>query len=408
MPEEQTITAPVQSNPVSSGSETSVAPGMDASLDSALEKMFNNNPAPTPNEKPTEAPKPSSEKPVESKPEVTPQSDKTVSSNDPLPDPEKLDSNPPKKQDGWTSLKNNYKRAHKIIADKDGEIAKLKTSLSERGQATTQEVEALKKQVEELSGFRAMIDIEADPEFTSKFDAPIEKNVTSIKEMLRGMDVSDDIIEKVDFSNPQLMDEIINHVTTHRDKFTAKKLERKVQDLLDLTDKRNETLTEQKSKHKEYLENKKKESFTKNAEMEGKTIKRLEELSKNIPFLNKMNPKEGAIQAEIDQVNKFNEMVALRNNQIKEVLKEMESPEGKANAAVASVAAQHLNSVVKAQQEKISKLEEELKKISGASSESEKTRNPSTPRASNGQWKNSDGTVKSVDEAMKDFFGASR
>lgn len=400
MPEEiQTNPSPAQSDQVQSASSANMLNDGDPSLDLALDKMFNNHPVPDEKPpKPVEPPEPGKEKASEPKVEAVQKQDKPDESKEPIIDPDKIDNSPAKRQEGWMSLKNNLKRANKISQEREQEIAKLKSVLSERGETTNKEVENLKKQVQELTAFRAMVDIQADPEFVNKYDAPIEKNILGIKEMLKGMEVSDAIVDKVDFSNTKLMEDIINHVGEHKDKFTARKLERKVQDLLDLSEKRDETIIEHKSKHKEYLENKKKESFTKNAETEGRIIKRLESVAKNISFLNKMAPKEGATEAEIQQVDKHNDFVQAMSQKVQEVLA-MRTPEEEVDKAVAAVGAHFLNGKYQEAMKQVESLQNEIKKISNVSSETEKTKPSSTPkRSSNGH-----GEVQDLDSALEEF-----
>lgn len=415
MPEEiQQNPSTPQAASVQSASNANIIlpPDADPSLDNALEKMFNNNPEPIPNEKPIEESKPNSDKPVEIKTETTPKQDKNVINNDPLPDPDKIENNVPKKQDGWNSLKNNYKRAHKVIAERDQEIIKLKSSLSERGEISNKEVEALKKQIQELSGYRAMIDIQADPEFVSKFDAPFNKNVESIKSMLEDMNVSKEVIKGVNFSDTKYMKYLIGLVMTNKDTYTpdqlytSKKLQTKIEDLIELSEKRDESIMDQKTKHKEYLENKKKESFTKTAETEGKMIKRLEEVGKNIPFLNKMDVKEGATSAEIENVDKHNKMVDAMSQKVQQVLK-MDLPEQKAEVAIAAVASHYFNAQLKDARDKIASLENELKKISAVSSDAERTRQPAggTTRRSH---VNGNGEIKDVDTSLNEYFAGLR
>jgi hypothetical protein len=143
-----------------------VAPNIDSELDAALDKAFSSQPEPQPNEPkapPVENKAPSNQTPPEPK-----KLDKPIQEDKPLVSPESLDKDPPKKQEGWTALKNDYKRAHKIIESRDGEIVRLKAAIAEKGTTSQKEVETLKSQIEELSRFRAMVDIQADPEFVSK------------------------------------------------------------------------------------------------------------------------------------------------------------------------------------------------------------------------------------------------
>jgi len=407
MPDPTTQPNPAPSVPPSSvpvqGEPPGVGPDIDNELDDALTKAFSSNqpPAASNEEKP---------KPVENKVENnSPQpeqkkSDKPVAEDKPLPKPESLEKDPPKKQDGWTSLKNNYTRAHKTIEARDAEITKLKATLAEKGTVSQKEVDTLKSEIDELRKFRAMVDIQADPEFVSKYDQPIEKSVGTIKGMLKEMNVSQEIIDQIDFTNTKLMDDIINHVGQHKDNFTARKLQRKVEELLDLAEKRDETLAEHKDNHKKYIEDKKKETFTRTAEEEGKIIKRLESIAemedkdgnKTFPFLRKIEPKEGSTQLEIDQMNNHNRMVDLMTQKVQQVLA-LKTPEEKAEIAVAAVASHYLTAQLKTAVSKINSLQQELQKISAVSTETVSKKAPAPSRNGNGQ-------EQDLDSALTEHF----
>lgn len=377
-----------------------VAPGLDQELDNALEAAFKDTPKNEP-------------KPVEKVKEDKKQTEKSELKEDKkqepekpqgeLPSPESLDNDPPKKQQGWTALKNSYKQAHKVLEQKEEEIRKLKSGLAEKASLSTKEVEALKNEVKELSKYRSMIDIQADPEFVSKFDQPITNLQSSIKDIFIGLDVKKEIVDQIDFSNTKLMDEIINNVGEHRDKITSRKLQRKVEEMLDLVDKRDETLSSQKTSYTEFMEKRKKESSMKGAEEEGRTIKHLEAIAaakdksggQLFPFLNKVEPKEGATEPEIAQAATHNKLVDLMTQKINNALK-LNSPEERAEVVVAAVASHYLIAQLKSAAAKIKSLEEEIKKISQVG-------DPNTPRTpkptSNGNPRDMD-----LDSALKQHF----
>lgn len=381
--------------------EQSVAPNLDGELNDALSKHFANDLPLETNEKPKEeANKEKIEDKVEPKPEA-PKTEKPIEPKS-LPNPESIDKNPPKKgqssTEGWNALRNNYKAAHKLVQERDEEIKKLKSSVAEKGQLSQKEVEALKSEISELSKYRAMVDIQADPEFVSKYDQPIEKNVNSIKEMLTELNVNPDVISKIDFTNTQLMDKIIEHVETHNGKTTARRLQRKSEELADLMDKRKETLEEHKSKYKEHLESKKKESFEKQAEGEGRMLKRIDEISKSIPFLNKMEVSDGASEAEVNKANQHNSLVEIMSKKVQEVLK-MNDPEQRADTAIAAVASHYLTAQLKVANARVKSLEDEIKKISSVTTETERSKNPSTVRKNNGSMSSMD-----LDDALATHF----
>lgn len=408
--ENQTTTPPVVEN-VQAPDNIILPPDFDAELDAVLSKSF-----------PTAAPKQEEEvkkdEPKSIEPAKTQSSendsdksrhlepakaDKASAVEKPALTPEQVDKMDPKEKGAWGAIKNANKNAHRMIEQRDSEITKLKAVIAERGELSQKEVEALRNENNELAKYRAMIDIQADPEFLSKFDQPIEKTISSIKEMLKGLNVSQDIIDKMDVTNTKLMDEVIGHVGEHADKFLARKLQRKVEELVDLSDKRDETLAEQKEKYKETLEAKKKQAFEKDAEGEGRAFKHLESVVATkdkagnavFPFLNKMEVKETATPPQIDQINAHNRMVDMMHQKVQQAYK-MNAPEERMEVAVAAAAAHYLSAQLKASAAKIQALQDELQKIASVSSETQKVKTPSAKR---------NGSNMDVDDALSAHFG---
>lgn len=401
-----------QASPNHDPQTTNAAPGLDNELNDALSKHFEQAP------KIEDRPKPQAEpKTAEPKAKETPPDAKST-----IPEPKKKDSLTPEKlpdlppdddkgkkdQSAWNALKSNNKVARQMIAERDEDIKKLKETVAQKGTASTQEVEKLKKEIEELSRFRAMVDIQADPEFVSKYDQPIDKGVEGIKSLLTSLGVGKEIVDKLDVGNTGLMDQVIGHVEEHRDKIVARKLQRKVEEVVDLMEKRDETLIEHKTKYKEHLETKKKEAFSKGAEEEGRTLRHLEEITAAkdkegaplVQFLNKRTAPEGATQAQVDQVGNHNRLVDVMQQKVGEVLK-MNTPEERAQIAVAAVASHWVQAQNKALLAENASLKAEVQKISAVSSESGKTKTPA-PRKPNGQF-NGDAPLD-TDSALSEFF----
>lgn len=372
------------------GNEGSVAPNMDKELNDALSKAFPNNASAGDQKsdvKPDAEPQKIKESSVKS--DVKTEKIKAAPEGD-LPTPDSIDQNPAKKQDGWNSLRNNYKRAHKLVAEREDEIKKLKAGLAEKGTMTAKEVETLKNEIKELSKYRTMIDIQADPEFISKYDQPLEKAQASVKEMLIGMNVSKEVVEQIDFNNTKLMDEITGYIEENRDKFQSKKFQRKVEEIIDLMDKRTETLSDHKKNYDEFMQARKKESSMKGAENEGRMIKHLDSIASArdkdgnamFPFLSKISPKDGASQGEVDRANNHNHLVDVIQKKLNEAMK-YELPEERAELAVAAVSAHYLKAQLMAAIEKINGLESEVSKISTVSTETDRSK-PRNPAGKNG------------------------
>lgn len=401
--------------PPESQNANNLAPNIDAELDAALGKTFSgmvDKPEPVdppkqvvPANEPSKEPAPVIE---QNKPELKVE-EKKVEAEKPLPTQEEIEKINEKDKGAWGAIKNANKRAHSMIEQKDAEITKLKAAIAEKSSATQKEIEALKAENEENKKYKAMIDLEADPEFVSKYDQPIEKAVTGIKDMIKGLGVSQETVDSIDFKDPARLEKVIDLISQNKDRFTASKIERKIKDYLDLADKRSETLEDQKKNYKDHLEKRKKESFVKESETEGRMIKHLElkttEKNKDgkplIPFLNKIDPKENATQAEIDQVKNHNNMVDDLSGKVREVLK-MKEPEQQAEIAIAAVTSHYLLAQLRVTTEELRKAKEELGKIAVVSSETT-TRKPNNPSGRNGSSEPLD-----TDSALNQHFAGRR
>lgn len=389
-------------------------PNIDAELDAALSQKFASKSEPVAEkiiEKQPEAKQPEkSIDPVKSEPKNNNKTDpkkaeKPIENEKPVLTPEEVEKMDPKRQDGWTAIKNSNKRAHSMIEQRDSEIKKLKETLAEKSTVSQKELEALRAEKAELEKYRAMIDIQADPEFISKYDKPVSDAIVGIKEMIKSMNVSQETVDGIDFNDPKRLEQIVEIVAQNKDRFTAGKIERKMREYLDLADKRNETLENQKSNFKETLEAKKKESFAKGAEAEGRMIKHMEaEMSKKdkdgkamIPFLNKMEVSEGATQAEVDSANNHNGLVDLMTKKLQEVSK-MNEPEHRAEINIAAVSAHWFKSLANTLAAENQKLKDEISKISAISSETP-TRKPNNPSGRNGR-----NEILDTDQALAAHF----
>lgn len=385
----------------------SVAPGIDEELDNSLEKFFNSNSVvetPVKEEKPKEVVKnePKEIKKEESK--VNQPNPKETKASE--PEIEEATESAPKDQSAWTALKNKAKNAHKSILDRDEEIARLKKTLAERGNTTTKETEAIKAEMEELKKFRAMVDIQADPEFVSKYDAPIDSAISSIKSMLKEIDptVTDQSLALINFSDSAYMDQILKFIDGKADRFKTRKIESKIQEILALNDKRDETLNEHKGKYKEYLENKKKETFTKQSEEEGRILTHIENTSNAkdannnplYPFLAQIEVTDTTDEATRNKINLHNGMVDQMRKKL-DTLLAVKTPEERAEVAIAAVGAHYLSAQLRAALKKLAGVEAQLKKVSVVTTENEDPKPRRVAAASNG------GQV-STDDALRDFM----
>lgn len=391
----------IQESPIQNESPAkAIAPGIDDELDAALEKAFNQQPKEEPKkEVAKEDPKVESEKKPKEEVKTQNEEKKVVETKE----IDELSEKAPKDQAAWTALKNKTKASHKMIVERDEEISRLKKTVAEKGDNSSKELEKLKSEIDELTKFRSMVDLQADPKFIQEYEEPITKVEQSIRSMLKEIDntVTEDQLDKMDFSDTSLMDQVIKHISENKDNFKARKLQNKIDEYLSLEEKKEEALKGHKNNYKEYLENKKKESFNKQSEDEGVALRHIEELSqaKNkeekplYPFLSKQEIPENADELTRNKGNVHNSMVDAMQARLQSYLS-LSSPKERVDLAVAAVGAHYLNAQLKASIKEVNSLKDEIKRISNVT---EEKGDPKPKRSAPSK-------EMDVDSALNEFF----
>lgn len=392
------------------------APGLDSELDDALTNAFKGKIPETVKETaPIEKEIPTQKEEVPAPKEAVAKASKPVSQDkQPLPDPEEVPEVPPgevtdKSKDGWNALRNNYKKAKGLVQEREEKIKKLESALAEKGTTSTKEVEDLKAKIQELSKYQATTDLQTDPEFVSKFDAPIQEKVSSMKTLLKEWKISDDVVEKIDFSNKNTLGAIAKAIRTNQDniesEFSIEEFMTNARDVIDLYRKKNSALDEHGKNYKQVLEEKKKQAFARSAEDEGRTMNHLKEIAASkdpagnvmFPFLNKQTPKEGSTPTEVADIENHNKFVDNMYEKIDSEIK-TNDPDRKAKLVVAAAASHYLSAQLKTTVAKLKAVEEELKKVSAAGNDTDKTKIKAGVRSS------SNGKDLDLDSALSSHF----
>lgn len=394
--------------------QDNIIPEGDFDIDNALNKAFKKTTIEPANEpvKPEvkESPAPVESKKQEVKNEKAPE--KAIVEK-PILTPEEVDKLDPKGQQGWNAIRASNKKAHAMLQDRDAEITKLKTSLAEKGSTTTKEVEQLKSEISELAKYRAMVDIQADPEFVSKFDQPIEKSRKAVLDILKSEGVTEEALGNFNFSDTKVMSEVIG-IIAQKDRIKATKFERLITDLIGLSDQRNEALSNHKNTYKETLEKKKQESFAKEAEGDGRMIQKINSLMEEktekgepkFPFLFPMEVPDGSDKTALDRATQHNEMVKEFQGMVNSVSK-MKEPEQRAEINIAAVASHYIMRLLNAERQAHKATKDELAKISTVTSEGPRKTN--VPRGTNGRYTNGNGDEpQSLDSSLGEFFKGRR
>lgn len=412
--------APPPEAPPQESQQQDLQPQENPSLDSALADLFKTKSVEKPqaNEKPSAPPQNSTEKKGTEQKEVVAKEDdkknaaKPNESNKPLPPPESITPpeklNSPKSKEGWEALRQNYAKAHSIIGEKDKEIERLKVSIAESENLTKKEKEDFKKEIESLSGYRQMVDFQADPEFLEKYEKPIESTITQIRQLLVDGGAQKEAVDKLtldhllDQGNIKLWTEALEK---EGKVVSAKRLLNRLEGLMDSVEKKQDAISNSKTKYKEVLESRKKEAFTKQAEGEGQMTKYYEEVKgmkdkegkAALQFLHQLTPAPGATPAEIEQIEKHNKVAGLLEGQVKTYMKASD-PQDRVDIALAAAIMPLKNAELKMAHEQILALQEEIKKLSSATEEKERGSTPRGGNSSNGSQ------PQNADEALDSFF----
>lgn len=174
---------PVDEKPVGEKDDAGDEPGDD-------EPDFRRKPEKKAEDKPEEKgeeDKPEDEKPEDEKKDEKPEDKGEIDPDAALKELESLQ--PPKGAtqksiDGWNALKARTKEAYEQSKQLKLQLDEIKKSGTTKTPEEQQEIEALKKEVEDLRQFRQMIEVEEDPEFKREFSEKIEKADSSLLDYL--------------------------------------------------------------------------------------------------------------------------------------------------------------------------------------------------------------------------------
>lgn len=318
-----------------------------------------------------------------------------------------------KSADGWKALKKISSTNFEIANQRAQENETLKKTFAQKELEYKKQIEDREKQISELSGYRAQVDIQADPEFISKFEQPIDKLATELKGMLKSKNVSDDIIKQIDFTDSMAMANILDALDKNTDKIFSKRFGRRVEDLLELNDRKKEQLDAWKTNHKELIETKRKETFGKQAQTEGQMLAAIDQFASEkddkgrpkIAFLNKMEVPQGSNKDQVKAIESHNQVVDAMQGKLKQLIK-AEAPQDRVEIAIAALGAQWLKWQLDNVTKRLNAKEEELKRISNAGSEGEGK--VATPKQQERRPTGSDPTTLDLDTAFETAFPGRR
>lgn len=381
------------------------------SLEQSLKKAFENADGKVPEveegKKDKEPPKESGNK-TPPRPEVKKETNKKEEKVGELADPSTIQ--PPKglsqkSVEGWEALKREHKAAYEMSKRQSGKIKELEAIVAERNQLTAKEVETLKKQVEELSPFRSMIDIQHDPEFIKNHDEPMNNLHSTMVSMLQKAGVSEETIKMVDFGSSEALDRIALVLEEKVDRITGSKFQKKAEDYLNKMEDREKAIADAKSNFTKYRENREKQETMSKTEEGARLNRHLEKAIQTkdesgnalFPFFHKKEAPIDATPAQIAQIEQHNSTADFMHKNL-QMLLAVNKPEDRAEVAIAAATVPYLRAEGNYWREKAMKLEGELKKVSSISSEkADKTPSSNSPR-------NKSARTLNLNDAMSEAF----
>lgn len=296
-----------------------------------------------------------------------------------LPDAEKIKS--PKLsaegQKGWNVLKDSYAKSKTIVEQLRSQNTKLTSQLADKATTSNTEVEAMKKELDELRGYRASFDYQFDPEFKKQYSEPMDKLEGEMRKMLLESGVRQDVVDGLDWSDPATMDRVSKGLDEHVNSITSDRFRMRAKDFIELSVKKGDFLDQFKGKHKEFTAKRAEEMERKSTEDGARQLKSVNAVSMRkdektgeykFPFLLKFDPQEGASAEEVERVEAHNKMADMMRGRLQRVMSAKE-PEDRAQVAVAAVAASYLNEKYLESQQEIASLRASLKKYNDVSSE---------------------------------------
>lgn len=420
MSEESTIAAPPPASAPSNSGLESTGSNMNNALDIGLNNLFKRAPQDDggdnhqSNEESEVKAEPKKQIANEEKEKNFTKKDEPEykeSSSDEFPD-EPSKANP---KGNWKTIKTALQEARKSVWHKEREIETLKKTLASSKDLTKKEVEDLKKQNEELSGYRSMVDAHADPKFLEQFENPIEKVANKMRSLLVQAGGKKEVLDLL--NTDQLVDR--NNLNGWRkvlqemgDGLTADEIISMARQISDIKEKKSEFLEDRKKNFKTHVETEKKKSFESKAAFEGSVLSKVSEIASmkdeegnpKFAFLNERTIEDGSTPEQAKEVEKHNQMVQSVNSEIKNFLKEND-PIATAHMVTLAIASQFMNSELNQSRQEIKALKERLGKLGKVNSEKGSTTN--TRSVSNGDENRapSTNTAKNVDDALSSHFG---
>ena len=245
---------------------------------------------------------------------------------------------------------------------------------AEQAEVLRQQLEQLKNEsqtkvipedYEELKQFRAIFDTQNDPNFKSKYDAPISTATESIYSILRKNGAPDEVIKSIEEAGgPDKVNQ--NWWKTQaldRLPFTdAEKIKQNLVAMSDLKEGRDKEINEMASKRPEYLEKQKTELVDKFYSSHKEMEQYASEIAKDIPWASYKRIDDSMSQQEKVEAAKHNNAVSVLQERFTAALYPT-TPKTRAEVAAAAVASHVLSEQLRLEQTSKAQIQAELQRL---------------------------------------------
>lgn len=249
----------------------------------------------------------------------------------------------------------------------------------ERLKKSSELPEDVKKELEELRGFRATFDIERDPQFQQKFDARKSANYESVYSTLTKYGLPDTELAKLKGMGEQERVEAVAGLVAKLPAYEKVRIEAKLVENASIDDERSKELAAARQKADQILKEKASEAPRKQEEFIGQVTEHAKQLAGQVDVFNRVEIPADTPPAERARLEATNKNAEALQGLFVKLLAD-ETPAGKAQAALGTVLAHAYAAQVKALREENQKLAAEIADIKKASGVGGKGIPSSAPR----------------------------
>lgn len=277
-----------------------------------------------------------------------------------------------------TIAREREEQANKRASEAETQLKELQTKVAELEKRTVPD--DVKKELEELRQFRATFDAEHSPEFKQRFDGRIEGNYEAIYTRLKAHALPDDQIALLKGMSPADREEAISGFLDKLPAGSRRFIELKLADNLNAQEERQKAVAEVKSKADKYLEEQRQRPVQQTQERDAAVAGILKPVVTKLAFLHPQEVPANASAEEKKAIESFNQNAFIYQEALKRAIVD-DSPEVRAEAALAVPLARHLQFENRRLTAELTALRKEIDGIKAASKTSRLSRTVASPAA---------------------------